>query len=153
MKLTESSADSTLPPPPPPSIGNTQSNRPPAISRLGAGILMGLIFSAIGAFIFNFVTNLLGSYFYFLLIPLGYFGGLGFGLFTKGNGMIRGLLGLMFGLTAMLIGLWLVFTTVISIEGTLIAPSSVMSFGEFLDPLDYICILAGLGAAFFAGKR
>jgi hypothetical protein len=153
MNLNKSRANNPPPPPPPTPFINDRSSTRPAISRLGAGIVAGIIFSAIGAFIFNFITGLLGSYFYFLLIPLGYFGGLGFGLFTKGNAAIRGVFGLIFGLTAMIIGLWLVFITAIDIDGTLIAPSSVMSFGEFLDPLDYLCILAGMGAGFFAGKR
>jgi hypothetical protein len=155
VNLTNSSPESFPPPPPPPQ--NEAQNVPyksQVVSRLGVGILMGIIFAAVGAFIFNFITNLLGSYYYFLLIPLGYFGGLGFGIFTKGNGAVRGLFGLGFGLAAMLIGLWLVFTTAINIGGgTLIAPSSVMSFSEFLDLLDYLCILAGIVAAFFAGKK
>jgi len=148
--LVNSSADNR------PSSPNTNVqtyNRPTGVSRLGVGIVAGVVFAIIGAFIFNFITQVLGSYYYVLLIPFGWFGGFGFGVFTKGNPWVRGLFGAMFGLSAMLLGLWFVYTTPINIEGINVAASSVMSYSEFLDPLDYLSILGGIVAAFFAGRR
>jgi hypothetical protein len=125
------------------------------IRNLPVGIIGGIIAAAFAAFLLRLVTQLTGDFYFVFLVVCGAIGGLGFGVPTEGDKMIRGIIGCFFGILAIIIGYYLVYTMPINIGYLTVTPAEIMSFPEFLSkflgPLDYLFMLAGIVAAYFAG--
>ncbi len=130
--------------------------QPAQIGNLLAGVVSGIVVAAIAAFILRVVTQFTGDFYFVFVALCGGIGGLGFGVVAKGNKMLRGLVGCVFGILAMLLGYYMIYTMPLDIGFTVITPAQVMSFSEFLsvflEPLDYLFIFAGIVLAYFGGS-
>lgn len=125
------------------------------IRNLPVGIIGGIIAATFAAFLLRVLTQFTGDFYFVFLVVCGGIGGLGFGLPTEGDKMLRGIIGCFFGILAIIVGYYFIYTMPISIGYLTVSPAEVMSFpeflSEFLGPLDYVFILAGIVAAYFAG--
>ena len=128
------------------------------IHNLLAGIVVGIIAALVAGYLLSLIMQLTGFFYYIFLVICGGIGGLGFGLPTRGNKTARGLIGCMFAVLAMAVGFYFIYTAPIAIDSTMtVTASSIMSFQEFLssflEPIDYVFMLAGIALGYFAGSR
>jgi len=125
------------------------------IRNLPVGIIGGIVAAIIGAFLLRLMTQFTGDFYFVFLAVCAAIGGFGFGIPTDGNKMLRGAMGCLFGIIAILLGYYLIYVMPINIGYASLSASEIMSFqaflGKFLGPLDYLFILAGVVAAYFAG--
>lgn len=125
------------------------------IRNLPIGVIGGIIAATFAAFLLRVLTQFTGDFYFVFLVVCGGIGGLGFGLPTEGNKMLRGVIGCFFGILAIIMGYYFIYTMPINLGYITVSPAEVMSFPEFLsqflEPLDYLFILAGIVAAYFGG--
>ncbi|MCW4001028.1 MAG: hypothetical protein NWE93_12395 [Candidatus Bathyarchaeota archaeon] len=135
------------------------------ISRLHFGILGGLLGVCASGAIMNLAAPAVGECPLCLLAVCGILGGLGFGLPTRGNWKLRGVIGCVFALTAVLFGLLFSYIAPVivgyrlGLDGEALSPIYVFNTTTFSEYLAgtlftlnglffmYIGLLAAVGSA------
>jgi hypothetical protein len=116
------------------------------ITRLHLGIFGGVIGVFLAGVLMWVVTLQTQSVVGSALIICGALGGLGFGAFTRGSRKIRGIIGCVFGIIAIVFGLVMTYTTPIiigySLDGAPLYKWHDASFGAFL--INQIVSLQGI---------
>jgi hypothetical protein len=111
------------------------------INNLMKGIVGGLIFTLLGAFIFQMVANATGYVFDFSALITGGLAGLGFGLFAKERDRFsEHVMGAALGYAAIMLGYFLVYMSPMSVSTgafihsttVTVVPAELMSFGDFM---------------------
>ncbi|MGD6851450.1 MAG: hypothetical protein ACQCN6_05240 [Candidatus Bathyarchaeia archaeon] len=81
------------------------------VKHLTRGVLGGLAGVGLSAFLMGIATWAMHDFASPILLVCGAFGGLGFGLLTKGNRKIRGLVTCLFGVAAILVAMFAAYIT------------------------------------------
>ena len=81
------------------------------VKHLTRGVLGGLTGVGLSAFLMGIATWAMHDFAAPILLVCGAFGGLGFGLLTKGNRKIRGLVACLFGLAAIFVAFFAAYIT------------------------------------------
>ena len=132
--------------------------RPTArVKGLVLGIVGGIIGALIGGFIMDVALQIADIFYYASVIISGAIAGSFFGRLTNGNRTTRGLIGCAFALVAVMAGYCFIYITPMDLNGVSVAPYNVGTFSEFLgvflEPIDYLLMLCGIGVGFLSGGR
>ena len=130
-------------------------------SNLMKGLVGGLVFAVVGAFIFQMVTSFTGYYIGWMAILAGALGGLGFGLLAREeDGFALHIMGGALGYAAIMLGYLLIYMTPIRgyefMYGSYtIVPAEVVGFGEFITLTieDSVWNLLFIGLGVFVGSK
>jgi len=125
------------------------------------GLIGGLAFAAVGAFLFQMIVAATGYYITWMAIIAGGLAGVGFGLFAREkDSFALHVMGGAMGYAAIMLAYLLVYLTPISgyelMYGSYtVVPADVVSFGEFitLSIMDSVWNIVFMGLGVFAGSK
>jgi hypothetical protein len=106
---------------------NAESSKQKSIRHLHLGVLGGFIGICVAGLLMRILTSYAQDYVSLGLALCGALGALGFGALTSGDNRLRGIIGSVFGLIAVVFGLIMTYTTPIIIGYTNSTSSSILT--------------------------
>lgn len=114
------------------------------------GMVYGIIGAIVGALIWKGITMATGNMYGLVALIIAALAGACFGFPTRGgNKIMRMIIGAALGLTSIVLGYYLIYTTPLDTgTGSAVVAASLMSFEQFwgliAEPVDYIFLLIGV---------